>query len=410
VAQSAQSGWSAERGMTMKKLRNSMFAMMAAIAIVVAAPASAQNTASVHGHVNDAAGTPVGSADVKFTTDKTSEAKDRKYPYSFPTDASGNYTGTGIPPGDYLVVVVKSGVQEDYQMLTLKSGDDKTLDFDMTREEYIKAMTPEQRKQLEDLKKKNSEAISANQVIAKLNATLKTVTADLDAAAPTKGDVSADVTMMKQAVDAKPDAGVLWVNYGNTLLAQGDHLASDDKKAGKPPMSDDAVLKDYSDATDAFKKGIDLESAGPKPSAPAAIAGSYNQMGVAFSHAGKVSDASAAFDGAAKTDPTKAGMYYNNEAVTLYNANQFDEALAAAKKAIAVDPNRPGPYYLEGQVLIQQSTIDPKTSKLVAPPGCIEAYEKFLDLAPNDPLAPTVREVLAGFSQTIDTKYRAGKK
>ncbi len=42
---------------------------------------------------------------VKFTTDKTSEAKDRKYPYSFPTDASGNYTGTGIPPGDYLVVV-----------------------------------------------------------------------------------------------------------------------------------------------------------------------------------------------------------------------------------------------------------------------------------------------------------------
>jgi tetratricopeptide (TPR) repeat protein len=366
--------------------------------------------ASIHGHANDPVGVPVAGAEVKLTTDKTSEEKTRKYAYAFPTDASGNYSGKGIAPGDYLIEVIKGDVHQDYQLVTLKAGDDKTVDFDMSREEYMKALSPEMRKQVEETRKKNASAMSANAVIAKLNATLKTVAADLDAAAPTKGDVSADVDMMKQAVDAKPDAGVLWVNYGNTLLAQGDHLASDDKKAGKSPMSDDAVLKEYSDATDAFKKGIDLESAGPKPMPPASIASSYNQMGVALSHAGKVSDASAAFDGAAKADPTKAGMYFNNEAVILYNANQTDGALAAAKKAIAVDPSRPGPYYLEGQVLIQQSTVDPKTSKLVAPPGCIEAYEKFLDLAPNDPLAPTVREILAGFSQTIDTKYKAGKK
>jgi len=395
----------------MRKFRIFLLAGVAAFAVGMIRPAHGQAApASIHGHANDPVGVPVAGAEVKLTTDKTSEEKTRKYAYAFPTDANGNYSGKGIAPGDYLIEVIKGDVHQDYQLVTLKAGDDKTVDFDMSREEYMKALSPEMRKQVEETRKKNASAMSANAVIAKLNATLKTVAADLDAAAPTKGDVSADVDMMKQAVDAKPDAGVLWVNYGNTLLAQGDHLASDDKKAGKSPMSDDAVLKEYSDATDAFKKGIDLESAGPKPMPPASIASSYNQMGVALSHAGKVSDASAAFDGAAKADPTKAGMYFNNEAVILYNANQTDGALAAAKKAIAVDPSRPGPYYLEGQVLIQQSTVDPKTSKLVAPPGCIEAYEKFLDLAPNDPLAPTVREILAGFSQTIDTKYKAGKK
>ncbi len=393
----------------MKKLRNSMFAMMAAIAIVVAAPASAQNTASVHGHVNDAAGTPVGSADVKFTTDKTSEAKDRKYPYSFPTDASGNYTGTGIPPGDYLVVVVKSGVQEDYQMLTLKSGDDKTLDFDMTRAEFVKGMTDEEKKALEEYKKKNSEVVNANKVIAQLNATLKTVRADLAAAAPTKADVSADVTSMKQATDAKADVGLLWLTYGDTLQAQGDHMAAEDKKAGKSPMSDDDVLKEYSDAVDAYKKGIDLDAQGKKP-APSDQAVGYNQMGNTLAKAGKSAEASAAFEGAVKIDPTKAGMYYNNEAAVLFNAGQNDAALAAAEKAIVADPNRPDPYFIKGQVLIAKSTFDSKTQKLVAPPGCVDAYNKYLELAPNGSQANNVREVLQSLGEKIDTKYKAGKR
>jgi tetratricopeptide (TPR) repeat protein len=397
--------------MTMMKLKSSIFAMLAAMALLVATPSQAQTTATVHGHVTNAAGTPQSGGQVKFTKDKTLPVKDEKFTNTVPIDDSGNYSATGIAPGDYFVYVSKDGNDLDRLELTVKASDtDKKLDFDMTRAEYLNSLSPEEKKKIEEYKKKNAEVVNANQVIAKLNATLQTVSADLAAAAPTKADVSADVMLMKQAVDAKPDAGILWVNYGNVLLAQGDHLASDDKKAGKSPMSDDAVVKDYSDAADAFKKGIDLESAGPKPSKPADIASSYNQMGVTLSRAGKVSDASAAFDGAAKADPTKAGMYFNNEAAILYNANQFDGALAAAKKAIAIDPNRPGPYYIEGQVLIQQATMDPKTSKLVAPPGCIEAYEKFLDLAPNDPLAPTVKDILNGFSEKIDTKYKAGKK
>jgi tetratricopeptide (TPR) repeat protein len=377
-----------------KMLKATVFVAVAVLAIVLGAPllAQAPAPASVHGHVNDAAGAVMAGAQVKFTTDKTSDAKDRKFPYSFDTDASGNYKATGLPAGDYLAVVFKGAVQADYQLVTLKSGDDKTLDFDMTREEYIKAMTPEQKQQLEEFKKKNAAATSANAVINKLNATLKQVRADLAAAAPTKGDVSADVKSMKEAVDAKPDTGLLWVTYGDTLLAQGDHLAAEDKKASKPSLTDEDVLKNYGDAVEAYKKAIALDSTGAKPNMPE-VAAANNQMGTALSRSGKGADAVAAFD-----------------AAVLFNSNQNNEALAAADKAIAADPNGADPYWIKGQVLIAKSTFDQKTQKLTAPPGCVDAYNKFLSLAPDDPKAPGVREVLTSLGEKIDTKFKANGK
>jgi tetratricopeptide (TPR) repeat protein len=373
-------------------------------------PAQAQEaTATVHGHITNAAGQPLTTGNVELTKDKTVAFKDEKFANTFPVDGSGNYKGTGVAPGDYRAVFVQDGKLVDYQDVTFKAGEDKTMDFDMTRAEYIKGMTDDQKKQLEEYKKKNAEVMSANQVINKLNATLKTVRADLAAAAPTKGDVSADVTDMKQAVDAKPDTGLLWITYGDTLQAQGDHLAAEDKKASKPALSDDAVVKEYADAADAYKKGIDTESASKKPS-PAEEAASYNQMGNALAKEGKIPDATTAFEGAAKADPTKAGMYYNNEAAIEFNAGQNDAALAAAEKAIATDPNRPDPYFVKGQVLIAKSTFDNKTQKLSAPPGCVEAYQKYLELAPNGAQAPAVREVLQSLGEKIDTKYKAGRK
>jgi tetratricopeptide (TPR) repeat protein len=245
-------------------------------------------------------------------------------------------------------------------------------------------------------------------VIAKLNGTLKTVRADLAAAAPSKGDVSSDVAMMKQAVDAKADAGILWLTYGDTLAAQGNHLRDADKKAGKSPLTDDDATKAFTDAVDAYKKAIALDGAGQKPNLPAEAA-DYNQEGNSLTALGKGDDATAAFDSAAKTDPTKAGMYFKNEAAVLYNAGQMDAAGAAADKAIAVDPTAADAYFIKGQALVTKSAPD-ASGKLTAPPGCVEAYQKFLQLAPNDPKAPQVKEVLASLGAQIDTKYKAGKK
>jgi tetratricopeptide (TPR) repeat protein len=143
---------------------------------------------------------------------------------------------------------------------------------------------------------------------------------------------------------------------------------------------------------------------------PADQAAAWNGVGNTLAKQGKPTDAAAAFENAVKAEPTNAAMFYSNEAAVLFNAGQMDAAAAAADKAIAADPNRPDPYFIKGQALVQHATVDPKTQLPIAPPGCLEAYQKYLQLAPDGPHAESVREVLTGFGQKIDTSYKAGRK
>ncbi len=398
----------------MKTTRGSLFAKCAGVmgvAILALTPAFAQKpTATVHGHVTNPAGQDFTNGDVKFTTDQSVSYKDAKFIAVAPIDAQGNYKATGLTPGDYFAYVVQGDKIVDRVEIKVKAEDtDLTLNDDMSRPEYIKTMTPEQQKALEEYKKKNAAVASANQVIAKLNATLKTVRADLAAAAPDKGDVSKDVASMKEAVAAKADTGLLWLTYGDTLLAQGRHLTEADKKAGKSPAADTEATQDYSDAVDAYQKAVALDGAGAKPNVTA-LAADYNQLGNSLVAEGKTDDAIAAFNNAAKTDPAKAGVYYKNAAAVLYNGGQMDGALDAANKAIAADPNAADAYFIKGQALVTKSTVDPKTNKLTAPEGCVDAYNKFMQLAPNDPKIPQVKAVLASLGETIETTYGGKKK
>jgi tetratricopeptide (TPR) repeat protein len=397
------------------KMKTPTFARIAssvamAAMLSVASTAFAQaGTATVHGHVTNPIGQNFSSGDVKFTKDRDQPFEKEKFLNVAPIDADGNYKAAGVAPGDYFVIVVQGGKAIDKLDLTVRGGDDKTLDFDMTRAEYIKGMTPEERKALEEYKLKSAKVISDNAVIANLNATLKAVRADLAAALPTKGDVSKDVEQMKTATTSKPDAGILWLTYGDTLQAQADHMKAEDKKDGKSAASDDELTQTFALSVDAYKKADDLDKAGTKPNL-AEDAVVLNQMGNALGKSGKYDEAMAAFDGAAKADPAGAGRYYKNEAVILFNSGKNDEALAAADTAIAADPTVPIAYFIKGQALVAKSTFDPKTNKMTPPPGCIEAYQKFLELAPNDPQAGQVKEVLASLGEKIDKNYKAPKK
>jgi tetratricopeptide (TPR) repeat protein len=394
----------------MRTWREILLTATAVVAMGAAAPAIAQN-ATVHGKVINPAGQPVTDGKVKFTKDISKPVKERTYVDTTPTDAQGNYKATDVAPGDYMVIVEEQGKDVDFtgQPVTIKAGDDKTVDFDMTRPEYVNAMTPEQKKALEEYKKNASAAIDANKKIANLNTTLATVRTDLKAAQPTAGDVSKDVGDMKAAVEAKPDESILWISYGNTLEAQGDHFAKADKEAHKPVSGDDEAMKNYNDAIDAYKKGADLNAASKKP-VPADQAAAWNGAGNTLAKEGKPADAAAAFENAVKAEPTSAGMFYGNEAAVLFNAGQTDAAAAAADKAIAADPTRPDPYFIKGQALIAKSSFDAKTQKIVPPPGCVDAYQKYLQLAPDGSHADAVKEVLTSLGEKIDTSYRAGKK
>ena len=120
---------------------------------------------------------------------------------------------------------------------------------------------------------------------------------------------------------------------------------------------------------------------------------------------GKVKEAAAAYELAAKADPTKAATYYFNEAATLFNGNDIDGAAAAADKAIAADPTKADAYYIKGQALVQKATV--VNNVITAPPECIAAYQKYLELAPTGPHAQEVKDVLAGIGAKVAETYKA---
>ena len=372
-------------------------AVAAALLAVVGSVMPAQTAApgTVHGHVNNAAGTPIGKGEVRFTTDRTAEAKNMKFPYKFPLDANGDYKGDGLAPGTYVAIVFQDDKSIDFiDSVVIASGADKVVNFDMTRKEYMDKMTPEERKAVEEFKKKNADVSAANAKVANLNGMLSSARADIKAK-----NFDSAVATMTTATGAKPDESILWVVLGDAQLG-----AADAAKA----KGDAGAVQKYKDAATSYQKGIDLNAASKKPS-PETAGAAYNQLGQALAKSGDPKGAAASYDNAAKAQPAQSGMYMFNEAATLLNAGQNDDAAVAADKAIAADPKRADAYYIKGQALISKVTVDPKTQKIIAPPGCVEAYQKYLEIAPDGPHAKDVADILTGIGATVSSSYKAGK-
>jgi len=367
-------------------MRKTKLWMALAFAVLLPAlftPAFAQEqTGKIHGHVQDPAGIPVTDGIITLSTDGGKTAK-----YTFNTDGSGDYKGDNIAPSTYTLSLRRPDTPADkvldqYPEVKVAAGADTAQDFDMTRPEYLSKLTPEQKKQLEDLKAKNASAMKENAVIKNLNADL------LKAREDNKNKNYAEAEqLMQRDTQAKPDAAVLWLELGVAQAGQ----------------------KKNSDAETSLKKSIELDSQSKKTN-PEVEAGADNALGEVLANEGKVPEAQAAYDAAAKLNPTQAGMYYTNAAIIMDRAGQVDGTVAAADKAIAADPNKPIPYYLKGKALINKATVDQKTGKIIAPPGCADAYQKYLELAPDGPFAPEVKSVLQEMGETIKSSYKAGKK
>jgi hypothetical protein len=364
--------------MKLRTLLSLTGAALLSVAVTVTAQAPA---GKIHGKVTDPTGVPKGEGTVSLSTDGGHTAK-----YSFPVSASGDFTGDGIAPGTYTLTLRLPDTPPDklvdqIENVKITAGEDLHQDDDMSRQAYIDKMTPEQKKQVEEFKKKNAEVMKNNQVIKNLNADLAEARSDNH----DKKYDAAEALMLKDTA-AKPDSDLLWYELGNAQLG----------------------LKKYDDATASFKKSADLSSASKKPN-PELIGGAYAALGEANARNSKPEDAAAQYDLAAKANPAKAGFYYSNETIVFSQVGNMDAQGAAADKAISADPKNPLPYYLKGQALIGKATVDSKTQQIVLPPGCAEAYEKYLDLAPDGQFANDVKGILAQSNSKIESKYKAKK-
>jgi len=225
-------------------------------------------------------------------------------------------------------------------------------------------------------------------------------------------------TLMLKDTALKPNQVFLWLELGVAQLG----------------------LKKYEEAEASFKKVL---GTGPAPKNQAANAGFYadgggthsggslaapddpaklkrspegdglaqSSLGEIYIRTKRIPEAIAAFDEAVKVNPTQAGLYLGNETVFFFQTGNADAQLEAANKAIAADPTRARNYYFKAQALTTRATVDSKTSKLVLPPGCLEAYQKYLELDPNGQFAPDTKSIIAAAGESFKPVFvKPGKK
>jgi tetratricopeptide (TPR) repeat protein len=318
----------------------------AAVAVALglaAGPVAAQTSGSIRGHVTSATGLPLASGTVKLTIDRAAEASQRTYSFSFALNGNGDYSGATVVPAIYLAVVFSADGKavDSLDGVHVEAGKIATVDFDMTRQAYIDAMSAEERKALEESKEKNKAAIEAYQHIRQADGLL------LQARDKEKqGQFDQAVTLMQSAIQLAGDQPLLWYTLGETQLGVANAAAAELK--GRKISSMPGVVKQYNDALASYRKALDLNLARATPSAVLS-GGAWNQVGEILGRLGKSKDAVDAYKKAIAAHPAGTGFYALNEAVTAYAAKEMKDTAAAAGLAIKADPTAAEAYYLRGK-------------------------------------------------------------
>jgi tetratricopeptide (TPR) repeat protein len=361
--------------------------------------ALSQASGSVKGVCKDANGQPIVDGIVVFAN------QDNGQKYTLKTNKKGEYFSLGVAAGNYTVTLYKNADdlkanKETFHFNKFQVAmDENTLDFDMQKEAAKSAqgqgLTPEQLKQRQE---QEAKVQKENLTIKALNEKIVAATAAMKATPPDYDTAIADMTEATQT-DATRD--VLWAILADAY--RGSATKQTDP-AERTKRLQEAVT-DYGKAIDIKQKAIDADTK-KNPDDAKKLAGYYNNMADAAAKSGKIDDAMKAYNQAAQLDPPDAAGYYFNEGAVLTNAGKVDDANTAFDKCIAADPNRAEAYYQKGVNLMGKATL--QGDKTIPAPGTVEAFQKYLEIAPTGPNAQNAKDLLASLGATVETSY--GKK
>jgi tetratricopeptide (TPR) repeat protein len=373
------------------KFRN--LAVACAGALVLALSSFAQITA-IEGLVKAPDGTPALKAVIKIVR------TDIKGNYEVKTDKKGHYFYNGLPLGTYNISVEWEGKEMDkVSNVKTRLGDPTPINFDLAqrakenaaRQQQMQAaasgaapaLTKEQERGMsKEQKEAYDKALKDREQNMKKNKELNDAfTAGLTAMQAKDYDTA--ITSLQKASELDPKQVAVWAQLADAYVG----VAS--KKTG--PEFDETMAK----GLDAYTKAIELNPTD---------AATHNNYALALAKAHKFDETQKELQKAAELDPAKAGQYYYNLGALLTNSGQTDAAVEAFKKAITADPNHAESYYQLGISLMGKVTM--VNDKPVPAPGTVEAFQKYLQLAPNGPNAATAQAMLASFDAKVDTSYK----
>ncbi|HTX33980.1 MAG TPA: tetratricopeptide repeat protein [Bryobacteraceae bacterium] len=366
-------------------------ALSAIALLALSFPLLAQITA-IEGVVKGADGKPVQGAKIKIVR------TDIKGNYDTKTDKKGHYIYMGLPMGKYDVNVEMDGKMVDQQKgVATHPGDPIPVSFDLKADNQQNAskqaemqkavetgqisddlkrqMTPEQKAALEKSIKDQAEKMKGRK---ELNDAFN---AGMDAAKV--GDWPKAVESFTKASTLDPTQVAVW-----SQLAEANVKLAGTKTGPDADAAMQEGLKDY-------QKSIEL-----KPDDPA----SHNNYALALAKAKKFPEAQAELQKAAQLDPTNGGKYYYNLGALEVNSGQNEAAADAFKKAYELTPTYADAYYQYGVMLVSKAQIG-ADGKVTPAPGTIEAFQKYLELAPTGQFAQQAKDMLTTLGSSVNTKY-----
>jgi tetratricopeptide (TPR) repeat protein len=368
-----------------------ILSLLFVLAVGLSAPLVYSQTTSVKGVCKDLDGKPIDGATVEWTGTETGHT------YSIKTNKKGEYFSLGVSTGKYNVKLMKDGKQLWSFNGVAVTMDEVTLDFDLKKEQTAavkgQGVSPEEAKALAE---QQAKAAKEQNTVKALNEKLLEAKTASDA-----GDFEKAIAVLTEANAMDSTRDLVWFKLADAYRGSAPKQTDPDEKK-----------KRYESAAADYQKAIDLrkasEQAQKDPNNNKTMAAYYNNLGDAYGKANKVDDAAAAYNQAAQLDPPGA-MYYFNEGAALTNAGRADDAIAAFDKTIAADPTKALAYYWKGINLIGKATVG-KDNKMVAPDGTAEAFQKYLELDPNGPMAQTAKDMLGTIGAPVETGFGTSKK
>jgi len=370
----------------------------------------------ISGLVTGPTGAPQHGGTISLSTDGGVTLR-----YNITVSPKGDYTGR-VPLGEYTLVYRAPGTPEgkvtDFiHGVVILAGKGTVQNVDMTRQEFLDRLSPEQQDALRQMKQSNDKAAATNKVIASINADLQTVNRDFADAANARataiqtlgsaasasevdsmaGDIRvskySDIeSLLSKATTEMPNEANLWIDLGRAQLG----------------------LKNYLDAETSFKKALDLiwqaantspqatdpspQAASPDPQganiAPQLAAAANAGLAEVYARTRMVDEANASIAAAVKADPAHAATYLRNLAVIFFQEKNIPAQIDAADEAIKANPQDAVLYFIKAQGLAVDAPIDPNTNKIKLSPVCVVAFREYLGLAPTGEYAAQVASIL----------------
>jgi tetratricopeptide (TPR) repeat protein len=107
---------------------------------------------------------------------------------------------------------------------------------------------------------------------------------------------------------------------------------------------------------------------------------------------------------AALLSPNNAGQFHYNLGATLMNQGDVEGAISAFRDATTVTPPYAEAFYQIGLSLMGQAKVD-DNGNTIPVEGTIEAFQNYLQSAPNGPNAPTAKSLITSLQSSVDMSF-----